>query len=70
MIINEKNSMSASDEMDLLESVTKKIRSRKVTVAVIGLGYVGLPIAREFARAGFKVLSFETDDNTKNSIVR
>jgi UDP-N-acetyl-D-glucosamine dehydrogenase len=32
-----------------------KIRRKDVTVAVIGLGYVGLPLAVEFARAGVRV---------------
>jgi len=30
-----------------------KINSRQAKVAVIGLGYVGLPLAVEFAKAGF-----------------
>ena len=35
--------------MDLLN----RIRSREARLGVIGLGYVGLPLAVEFARAGF-----------------
>ena len=31
------------------------------TIAVIGLGYVGLPVAVSFARAGFKVIGFDVD---------
>lgn len=30
-----------------------KIRTRRARVGVVGLGYVGLPLAVEFARAGF-----------------
>jgi len=40
----------------------KKIESRQVKVGVLGLGYVGLPLAREFATAGIKVLGFDIDD--------
>src|SRR5262249_30346193 len=35
--------------------------SRHASVAVIGLGYVGLPLAVEFARAGFNVTGFDVD---------
>ncbi|MHC4531576.1 MAG: NAD(P)-binding domain-containing protein, partial [Planctomycetota bacterium] len=40
----------------------KKVREKKVKVGVLGLGYVGLPLVREFASAGFKVLGFDIDD--------
>jgi len=39
----------------------EKIRSRKARVGVIGLGYVGLPLAVEFARAGLDVTGFDVD---------
>ena len=38
-----------------------RIASRQATVGVIGLGYVGLPIARAFTAAGFRVLGFDID---------
>jgi UDP-N-acetyl-D-glucosamine dehydrogenase len=37
------------------------IETRKATVGVIGGGYVGLPLARAAAQAGFRVLVFDTD---------
>src|SRR5205814_4205976 len=37
------------------------IRTRAAHVAVIGQGYVGLPLAVEFARAGFTVTGFDAD---------
>ena len=39
----------------------RKIRTRQARVGVIGLGYVGLPLAVEFARAGFSVTGFDLD---------
>ena len=39
----------------------RKIKDKKITVGILGLGYVGLPLAREFASAGLKVLGFDTD---------
>jgi UDP-N-acetyl-D-glucosamine dehydrogenase len=41
------------------EQVLARIADRSATVGVIGLGYVGLPLAVEFARAGFKVVGFD-----------
>lgn len=39
----------------------KKIRGRTARIGMIGLGYVGLPLAVEFARAGFPVTAVESD---------
>jgi UDP-N-acetyl-D-glucosamine dehydrogenase len=38
------------------------IKDRSARVAVIGLGYVGLPLAAEFAGRGFTAIGFEVDD--------
>ncbi len=43
--------------MDLL----KRIEERKARVGIIGLGYVGLPLMREFCAAKFHVLGFDVD---------
>ena len=39
----------------------ERIRTKSAVVGVIGLGYVGLPLAAGFARAGFRVLGFDVD---------
>jgi UDP-N-acetyl-D-glucosamine dehydrogenase len=41
----------------------KKVQNRKIKVGILGLGYVGLPLAREFASADFSVLGFDIDEN-------
>ena len=46
---------TASAEMML----TERIEKRQARVGVIGLGYVGLPLAVEFAQAGFHVTGFD-----------
>jgi UDP-N-acetyl-D-glucosamine dehydrogenase len=51
-------SPTATDTADLL---LEKFRSRTATIGVMGLGYVGLPLAVSFARAGFPTLAFEVD---------
>ena len=42
-------------------NLKQKIDSRQAKVGVIGLGYVGLPLAVEFAKAGFDVTGFDVD---------
>jgi UDP-N-acetyl-D-glucosamine dehydrogenase len=44
-------------------NLKQKIDSRKARVGVIGLGYVGLPLAVEFAKAGFDVTGFDVDES-------
>jgi len=39
----------------------RKIADKSALLGVIGLGYVGLPLAVEFARAGFRVIGFDID---------
>lgn len=39
----------------------QKIHSKKAIVGIIGLGYVGLPLAKAFATAGLKVIGFDLD---------
>jgi UDP-N-acetyl-D-glucosamine dehydrogenase len=41
----------------------KKIEDRKAVIGIIGLGYVGLPLAREFLKKDFSILGFDLDDN-------
>ncbi|MHC4906527.1 MAG: nucleotide sugar dehydrogenase [Planctomycetota bacterium] len=45
-----------------LMTLQQKIGAKKAVVGILGLGYVGLPLAREFAMAGVKVLGFDIDD--------
>jgi UDP-N-acetyl-D-glucosamine dehydrogenase len=39
----------------------ERLKSRSATVGVVGLGYVGLPLAVAFARAGFRVIGVDAD---------
>jgi UDP-N-acetyl-D-glucosamine dehydrogenase len=43
-------------------ALVERIESRHARIGVIGLGYVGLPLAVEFARAGFDVVGFDVDE--------
>jgi UDP-N-acetyl-D-glucosamine dehydrogenase len=44
------------------ELLQEKIRSRTARVGIVGLGYVGLPLAVEFARSGFDVTGIDISD--------
>ncbi len=45
------------------EALAEKIKSRTARVGVIGLGYVGLPLAVEFAKAGFAVTGIDVQES-------
>jgi UDP-N-acetyl-D-glucosamine dehydrogenase len=44
-----------------LEDLERKIATREARVGVVGLGYVGLPLALAFTRAGFRVCGVDHD---------
>src|SRR6187431_736352 len=52
------------------EKLARKIESRKAHLAVIGLGYVGLPLAVEFAKAGYRVSGIDIDENRVRQLQR
>ncbi len=50
------------------DRLSHRIESRDVTVGVIGLGYVGLPLAVEYAKAGINTLGFDVDSSKVESL--
>ena len=50
---------TAAQTRNTLETLAAKIDSRTARVGVVGLGYVGLPLAVEFAAAGFSVTGID-----------
>jgi UDP-N-acetyl-D-glucosamine dehydrogenase len=46
----------------------KRIENKQARLGVIGLGYVGLPLAIEFARAGFHVVGFDVDQSKVDAL--
>jgi UDP-N-acetyl-D-glucosamine dehydrogenase len=43
------------------DTLLKRITSREARVGIVGLGYVGLPLLIEFAKADFQVAGFDID---------
>lgn len=47
---------------ELASDLLTRIDGKQAGVGIIGLGYVGLPLALAFSRAGFRVLGFDVDE--------
>ncbi len=52
----------------MLAALKRKISNKTAKVAVIGLGYVGLPLAVNFAKVGYKVFGLDMDQDRVNKI--
>ena len=48
---------------EIREELLKKIESKEAQIVVIGMGYVGLPLAIEFAKSGFNISGIEINKN-------
>src|ERR1043166_3457721 len=51
------------------DQLISKFESRQATVAIVGLGYVGLPLAIEFARVGLKVIGYDVSQRVVDSLM-
>ena len=54
--------------IDHKTQLLQKITSRSAVVGIIGLGYVGLPLAVNFAEAGVKVIGFEKNQDKVDKV--
>lgn len=50
------------------EKLLMKIKNKEIVVGVVGLGYVGLPLAVEKAKAGFRTIGFDVQDEKVNLV--
>jgi UDP-N-acetyl-D-glucosamine dehydrogenase len=48
--------------MSLKQELLNKIHSKSAVIGIIGMGYVGLPLALTFAEKAFKVIGFDIDE--------
>ncbi len=55
--------------MKFKEQLLKKIEDRSACIGVMGLGYVGLPLALEFARAGFHVIGYDVSEKVTGQLM-
>lgn len=52
----------------MLKELKEKILAKKAKVGIIGLGYVGLPLAVSFAKGGYKVYGIDIDKDRVNRV--
>jgi UDP-N-acetyl-D-glucosamine dehydrogenase len=61
--------MEARGRMEsLVQEKIARIEAREFVVGVVGLGYVGLPLALSFVESGFKVLGFDVDPDKNDAL--
>lgn len=51
-----------------MSQLKQKIKNKSATLGVVGLGYVGLPLAVEKAKAGFKTIGFDVQEAKVNMV--
>lgn len=54
--------------MSIKETLIKNLKEKKARVAILGLGYVGLPLAVVFAEAGFRVTGIDPDSRKVDAL--
>jgi UDP-N-acetyl-D-glucosamine dehydrogenase len=62
------NRMTEEPSMSTHTAIIEKISDKTIRIGVIGLGYVGLPLAVTFAKKGFHVLGFEKSQKKADSV--
>jgi UDP-N-acetyl-D-glucosamine dehydrogenase len=55
--------MQIAQQATAVDALKEKISSKTARVGIVGLGYVGLPLAVEFAKAGFPVTGIDVQEN-------
>ena len=55
-------------ETTMKDQLLRKLEQRTACIGVVGLGYVGLPLALEFARAGFRVIGYDVSEGVVNAL--
>jgi UDP-N-acetyl-D-glucosamine dehydrogenase len=56
--------------MGMKEQLLSRIHDRSAVIGVVGLGYVGLPLAMEFAKAGFRVIGYDIHERTCDQLMK
>ncbi len=51
-----------------MDNLLSRFRSKEAVVGIVGLGYVGLPLALRYAEEGFSVVGFDIDENKVRKI--
>src|SRR5579871_3452852 len=62
--------MKVAAPASLADQLRERIETRTARVAIVGLGYVGLPLAETFAWAGYPVLGYDIDQEKVDKLRR
>src|SRR5207237_2219601 len=62
-------SAPSTSDRPMRDVLLRNIQDRKATVGIIGLGYVGLPLAVEFAKGGFKVIGYDISERVVRGLM-
>ena len=57
-----------NNKINYKNKLISRLKNKKARIGVIGLGYVGLPLAILFAKRGFKIFGFDIDKHKINRI--
>ncbi len=60
--------LAAANGITVLNEIIQKFKSKQATIGIVGLGYVGLPLALRFADVGYRVIGLDTDDGKVASL--
>src|SRR5512134_463767 len=58
------------NRMSIKERLIEDLKAKKARVGILGLGYVGLPLAVVFAEAGFRVTGIDPDSRKVDSLIK
>jgi UDP-N-acetyl-D-glucosamine dehydrogenase len=60
--------MAEPSRMSVAQDLISKAERRQILFGIVGLGYVGLPLAVELARAGYRVLGFDVNPDVVDGL--
>lgn len=60
--------MNSITKSNRIKNLLNKIKSKDMKIGIISMGYVGLPLAVEFAKNGFKVTGIDIDKDKINKL--
>ncbi len=68
--MNVQESKPMSERSESARELERRINSKEVRLAVVGLGYVGLPLAVEFAKEGIQVVGIDVSQDKIDAVMR
>jgi UDP-N-acetyl-D-glucosamine dehydrogenase len=56
--------------VNMKDQLLARIQDQSAVIGIVGLGYVGLPLAMEFAKAGFHVIGYDVSTRVCDLLMR